>query len=149
MRFSLAVSALSLLSLAAANVQPGSVPFNKLFARADVTCASGDIICGETCIPESYTCCPDKLGGCNADEQCQMGDNDEYGCCPQGEICSGDGGAEFIDQKAGSSSSSSSTSSSSGGAATPDAKASDQVSGASGIRVGGMLVAVAAAAALL
>lgn len=142
MRFAIAVSTLSLLSLASANVQLGSVPFAKLFARADVTCESGDVACGDTCIPESYTCCPDKLGGCKADEECQMGDNDEYGCCPEGEICSGDGGAEFIDEKTESSSSSSDTS-----------KAEDDTSSSSGaasVKVAGSIfVAVAAAAALL
>jgi hypothetical protein len=146
MRFAITVSTLTFLTLASANVQLGSVPFNKLFARADVECDSGDVVCGETCIPESYTCCPDKLGGCKADEQCQMGDNDEYGCCPEGEICSGDGGAEFIDEKADgsrASSNSGSSGSSSGGA-------EDSSSGAASVKVAGsIVVAVAAAAALL
>lgn len=132
MRFAIAATTLSLLSLASANVQLGSVPFTKLFARADVTCESGDVACGDTCIPESYTCCPDKLGGCKADEECQMGENDEYGCCPEGEICSGNGGAEFIDEKAQGSTESSKT-----------------VSGAASLQVGSIVVAVAAVAALL
>jgi len=25
-----------------------------------------------------------------------MGDNGVYGCCPNGQVCSGDGGSEFI-----------------------------------------------------
>lgn len=142
MRFSLAVSTLSLLSLASANVQLGSMPFTKLFARNDVTCESGDVACGETCIPESYTCCPDRLGGCNADEQCQMGDNDEYGCCPEGEICSGDGGAEFIDERTNSTDSDSDSSNTS--------RVEDSDSGAASVKVvGSFVVAVAAAAALL
>lgn len=146
MRFTIAISTLSLISLATANVQLGSVPFTKLFARADVSCASGDVACGSTCIPESYTCCPDKLGGCQATEQCQMGDNKEYGCCPEGEICSGDGGAEFIDQKAGSGSNNSGSSSSTSG----DAKAADSSTGAGAVnKVGGLVIAVAAVAALL
>ena len=144
MRFTLAVSTLSLLSLAAANVQLGSIPFNKLVARADVACSSGDVVCGTTCIPESYTCCPDKLGGCKADEQCQMGDNKEYGCCPEGEICSGDGGAEFIDEKS-QSGGASSTSTGSSSQSTSVGKAS----GASSIKIGGAVVAIAAVAALL
>lgn len=142
MRFTISLATLSLLSLATANVQLGSMPFTKLFARAAVECESGDVLCGETCIPSTYTCCPDKLGGCNADEQCQMGDNDEYGCCPEGEICSGDGGAEFIDEKSGGSSSSSSST-------DGQAKASDNTSGAAAVKVGSIVVAVAAAAALL
>ncbi|ETN45286.1 uncharacterized protein HMPREF1541_09117 [Cyphellophora europaea CBS 101466] len=139
MRFAIALSTLSLLTIASANVELGSIPFNKLFARADVTCESGDVACGDTCIPESYTCCPDKLGGCQADEECQMGENDEYGCCPEGEICSGDGGAEFIDEKA---SSSSGTSGSAKGTDSSD-------SGASSVQIGSVVIAVAAAAALL
>ena len=137
MRFAIALSTLSLLSLASANVQLGSVPFTKLFAR-DVTCESGDVACGDTCIPESYTCCPDKLGGCKADEECQMGDNDEYGCCPEGEICSGDGGAEFIDEKAQSS-----------GGSSKSGDGDSSVSGAASMQIGSIVVAVAAAAALL
>ena len=145
MRFAIAISTLSLLSLASANVQLGSMPFNKLFARADVTCESGDVVCGETCIPESYTCCPDKLGGCKANEQCQMGDNKEYGCCPEGEICSGDGGAEFIDEKSDGSRASSSSNSGSSSSSN-----SEKASGAASVKVAGsIVVAVAAAAALL
>jgi hypothetical protein len=142
MRFLAAATTLSLLSLASANLQLGVTPISKLFAR-DVTCESGDVVCGDTCIPESYTCCPDKLGGCRATEVCQMGDNDEYGCCPQGEICSGDGGSEFIDEKSGSSSSSST-------GTTGDAKSNDSKGAATSVKVGGgLVIAVAAAAALL
>jgi hypothetical protein len=143
MRFSITLATASLLSLAAANVQLGAIPITKLFARADITCESGDIVCGETCIPESYTCCPDKLGGCKADELCQKGDNDEYGCCPEGEICSGDGGAEFIDEKA------STTSTASSSSATGSSSDEQKASGAGALRVGSVVVAVAAAVALL
>lgn len=30
-----------------------------------------------------------------------MGENGEYGCCPEGERCEGDGGSVFIDEKSG------------------------------------------------
>ncbi|KAL4898707.1 hypothetical protein BDV59DRAFT_167381 [Aspergillus ambiguus] len=57
-------------------------------------CSSSEDTCGIYCIPSSYTCCPDKSGGCAADEDCEMGDNGQYGCCPKGKICSGDGGSQ-------------------------------------------------------
>ncbi|KAL5363866.1 hypothetical protein BJX96DRAFT_178456 [Aspergillus floccosus] len=57
-------------------------------------CSASEDTCGIYCIPSSYTCCPDKSGGCAADEYCAMGDNNEYGCCPEGETCTGDGGSQ-------------------------------------------------------
>lgn len=57
------------------------------------TCPSGDKVCGtSSCIPLSYTCCPSGDGGCPAGYDCEKGDNGEYGCCPVGKNCSGDGG---------------------------------------------------------
>jgi hypothetical protein len=55
----------------------------------------GVTACGSeyNCIPDSYTCCPDGSGGCPPTEYCGVGSNGKYGCCPNGEICSGDGGA--------------------------------------------------------
>ncbi|KAK4167003.1 hypothetical protein QBC43DRAFT_298176 [Cladorrhinum sp. PSN259] len=49
--------------------------------------------CGDGCIPLSYECCPDLKGGCPATDYCSLGDNGDYGCCEDGEMCSGDGGA--------------------------------------------------------
>ncbi|RMZ85787.1 hypothetical protein DV737_g348, partial [Chaetothyriales sp. CBS 132003] len=66
-----------------------------LFART-ISCESGDEVCGQTCIPSSYTCCPSGDGGCPADTVCQTGDNGLYGCCPTGDICQGPGGAQWI-----------------------------------------------------
>ncbi|KIW11572.1 hypothetical protein PV08_10873 [Exophiala spinifera] len=60
------------------------------------SCESTDKPCGAYCIPSDYTCCPDLEGGCAATSTCQLGDNDVYGCCPDGDTCSGDGGAEFL-----------------------------------------------------
>ncbi|KAH7169589.1 hypothetical protein DER46DRAFT_499800 [Fusarium sp. MPI-SDFR-AT-0072] len=45
--------------------------------------------CGVGCIPTSWSCCPDKKGGCPSRDYCSLGSNDEYGCCLKGEICSG------------------------------------------------------------
>ncbi|OBT63499.1 hypothetical protein VE03_08103 [Pseudogymnoascus sp. 23342-1-I1] len=53
--------------------------------------SSTDIACGLLCLPSTYTCCPDKLGGCPAGEGCVKGDNGVYGCCADGGKCSGDG----------------------------------------------------------
>ncbi|KAH6898257.1 hypothetical protein B0T10DRAFT_601251 [Thelonectria olida] len=59
-----------------------------------VPCADqGKKDCGSGCIDASWTCCPDGAGGCPADESCSMGTNGEYGCCPDGETCAGEGGA--------------------------------------------------------
>jgi hypothetical protein len=80
-------------------------------------CASGDKVCGEVCIPSTYTCCPDLEGGCAANTVCQKGGNGVYGCCPSGNTCTGDGGAEYLDDASSSSDSSSTSTSSSGSAA--------------------------------
>jgi hypothetical protein len=61
-------------------------------------CESGDKVCGAFCIPGTYTCCPDLEGGCSTSKSvCQEGDDGVYGCCPIGETCTGNGGAEFLD----------------------------------------------------
>jgi hypothetical protein len=57
----------------------------------DISGASTDFSCGDLCLPHSYTCCPDKLGGCPQDASCVKGDNGVYGCCPEGGKCTGDG----------------------------------------------------------
>lgn len=57
------------------------------------SCPSDYKECGIYCIDDTYTCCPDLQGGCAASDYCTLGDNGEYGCCEDGEICTGDGGA--------------------------------------------------------
>jgi hypothetical protein len=52
--------------------------------------------CGSGCIDLSWTCCPDGSGGCPASQYCELGSNNQYGCCPIGEICTGSGGASTI-----------------------------------------------------
>lgn len=58
------------------------------------SCSSGYKVCGTGCILNSYTCCPDQAGGCPSNEYCVLGTNGQYGCCPDGETCVGDGGVE-------------------------------------------------------
>ncbi|KIW88839.1 uncharacterized protein Z519_10323 [Cladophialophora bantiana CBS 173.52] len=72
-------------------------------------CDTGDKVCGVFCIPSDYTCCPDLEGGCPSKSVCQKGDNGVYGCCPVGDTCTGDGGAEFLDGDGSASSTSTST----------------------------------------
>jgi hypothetical protein len=68
-----------------------------LFSRQELSCATENMKdCGTGCIPFSYTCCPDGSGGCPVTAVCVLADNDEYGCCPIGETCSGDGGVTTI-----------------------------------------------------
>jgi hypothetical protein len=64
----------------------------------ELSCAeSGMKDCGTDCIPITYTCCPSGAGGCpTATTECQLMDNGEYGCCPIGETCVGDGGVNTI-----------------------------------------------------
>jgi hypothetical protein len=109
------------------------------------SCASGDKACGAFCIPGTYTCCPDLGGGCPSNAVCQEGDNGVYGCCPDGDTCSGDGGAEFLDE------SSSSTATSSAGTSV-ETKTASSTNGAQAIKLSqGLSLAVVAAgiAALL
>ncbi|KAK0672112.1 hypothetical protein QBC41DRAFT_314236 [Cercophora samala] len=49
--------------------------------------------CGDGCVPVEYTCCPTEEGACAPGFDCQLGDNDEYGCCPEGQECVGNGGS--------------------------------------------------------
>ncbi|KAH8176503.1 hypothetical protein LIA77_04921 [Sarocladium implicatum] len=53
----------------------------------------GEKDCGNVCIPLSYTCCPNRAGGCGLGFYCDATGGGEYGCCPLGEICTGPGGA--------------------------------------------------------
>ena len=70
---------------------------NALFARqnsVELPCsAQGEKDCGSGCIPLSYTCCPDRAGGCPASEYCDLTANGKYGCCSLGRTCRGNGGA--------------------------------------------------------
>ncbi|KAJ6446780.1 60S ribosomal protein L40 [Purpureocillium lavendulum] len=62
-----------------------------VFARQQASCSDiGEKPCGDGCVPLTYTCCPDKKGGCPVTSVCQLADNGVYGCCPIGRTCSGD-----------------------------------------------------------
>lgn len=104
------------------------------------SCDSGDQACGEFCIPANYTCCPDLEGGCSATSVCQKGENGVYGCCPKGDTCSGDGGAEYMK---GSGSTSTSTA-----AVSPATKTSTSTSGAQPVVLSQGLAFMAVAAGL-
>ena len=64
-----------------------------------------------------------------------MGDNDVYGCCPVGDICTGNGGSQFIDEKIGGS-----DTGDGGGSPSGDSNGASR----SGKVGGGLLVAVGA-----
>jgi hypothetical protein len=87
-----------ILAAAFAAVEAGS--FSPVLRRqlVELSCAeSGEKDCGDLCIPLDYTCCPSGDGGCpTATSVCQLGDNGEYGCCPLGETCAGDGGSNTL-----------------------------------------------------
>ncbi|VBB80698.1 Putative protein of unknown function [Podospora comata] len=53
----------------------------------------GQQTCGDGCVPLEYSCCPTEEGACAAGFKCQIGDNDKYGCCPEGQTCVGNGGS--------------------------------------------------------
>jgi hypothetical protein len=80
----------------------------------------------------------------HASQRCQKGDNDEYGCCPEGEICTGDGGAEFIDESTDSNKASSNS-----GSNSSDSDSSENAAGSLNVGSGFVVVVAAAAAAAL
>ncbi|KAF4965911.1 hypothetical protein FZEAL_10719 [Fusarium zealandicum] len=49
--------------------------------------------CGSGCIQQDWTCCPSRAGGCPPTAFCDVGTNGQYGCCPTGSVCDGNGGA--------------------------------------------------------
>jgi hypothetical protein len=64
-----------------------------LLRRQTALCSSrGRKACGTGCISLSDTCCPSGAGGCPIGTYCDLTPNGEYGCCPNGEICTGPGG---------------------------------------------------------
>jgi hypothetical protein len=73
-----------------------SSPSSPLYSRqlVPIPCSEqGEKDCGTGCIPLTYTCCPDRAGGCPASAVCWLGTNGRYGCCPLGLVCDGPGGA--------------------------------------------------------
>ncbi|KAL2213126.1 hypothetical protein CC79DRAFT_1315974 [Sarocladium strictum] len=78
-----ASSTLTLAALNPLSKRQSQIPCEDLFLES----------CGNVCIDLTDTCCPDGSGGCPLGSNCEIGDNGEYGCCPIGENCVGDGGA--------------------------------------------------------
>ncbi|KAF5661913.1 gpi anchored serine-threonine rich protein [Fusarium heterosporum] len=82
-------------SVALAQVQY-SPSFPILVARqqvVEVPCAEQNLKdCGTGCIQTDWTCCPSQAGGCPPTAYCEVGTNQQYGCCPNGSVCNGDGG---------------------------------------------------------
>jgi hypothetical protein len=64
--------------------------FGREMARG--ICESGELVCGTGCIATTDTCCPDGSGSCPASKYCELGANNQYGCCPIGKVCYGNGG---------------------------------------------------------
>lgn len=83
--------ALALFAATAASEPLAVAQRPALHARQD-SCGLAMSECGDGCIPIGYTCCPGGEGGCGLAETCVLGSNDEYGCCPIGRRCIGEGG---------------------------------------------------------
>lgn len=90
--------ALALLAAAAAadKLKPVTPPVPPTLQKRQLSCGIAEEDCGIGCIPLGWTCCPDGSGGCGILETCVMGTNDEYGCCPIGARCVGEGGVTEI-----------------------------------------------------
>ncbi|KAI5465368.1 hypothetical protein BGZ63DRAFT_399843 [Mariannaea sp. PMI_226] len=86
---------LLLITLAATRAYAGISP--ALLAEREIVKVpcneEGQKDCGDGCIDLTWTCCPDGSGGCPSTEYCVLGSNGQYGCCPKGETCQGNGGA--------------------------------------------------------
>ncbi|KAL2010813.1 hypothetical protein VTN00DRAFT_3531 [Thermoascus crustaceus] len=102
------------------------------FSSDSTGCGSFEKVCGNYCIKATYTCCPDKQGGCSLDETCQLGDNGQYGCCPIGSTCTGDGGSRQDDDS--DSDSDSDSGSGNGGSSSDSDSDSSGDSGVAGLR---------------
>ncbi|KAK1981395.1 hypothetical protein LZ30DRAFT_782087 [Colletotrichum cereale] len=88
---------LLILALTATALAADASPvFNKR-QTVPVPCSeSGRKACGDGCVPLTYTCCPDQLGGCPLSSTCWLGTNGAYGCCPIGRRCTGPGGVDTL-----------------------------------------------------
>lgn len=69
-----------------------------IFPRAGTQVACSELgrkDCGQICIDQTATCCPNQQGGCPASAVCVLGSNGQYGCCPVGQTCQGPGGSDI------------------------------------------------------
>ena len=89
---------LALLSAIATadTLKPVTPPAPPTLEKRQLSCGIAQEDCGTGCIPLGWTCCPDGSGGCGILETCVLGTNDEYGCCPVGRRCVGEGGVTSI-----------------------------------------------------
>ncbi|CAG7559175.1 unnamed protein product [Fusarium equiseti] len=70
-----------------------SFPLLAVRQVVEVPCADQGLKdCGTGCIQEDWTCCPSQAGGCPPTAYCEVGTNAQYGCCPNGSVCNGEGG---------------------------------------------------------
>ncbi|RBA17792.1 hypothetical protein FPRO05_11507 [Fusarium proliferatum] len=84
--------ALSATGVLAVQYSP-SFPLLAVRQVVEVPCADQNLKdCGTGCIQMDWTCCPSRAGGCPPTAYCEVGTNQQYGCCPNGSVCSGEGG---------------------------------------------------------
>ncbi|RKL17877.1 hypothetical protein BFJ68_g4142 [Fusarium oxysporum] len=84
--------ALSATGILAVQYSP-SFPLLAVRQVVEVPCADQNLKdCGTGCIQLDWTCCPSRAGGCPPTAYCEVGTNQQYGCCPNGSICNGEGG---------------------------------------------------------
>jgi len=84
--------ALSATGVLAVQYSP-SFPLLAVRQVVEVPCADQNLKdCGTGCIQLDWTCCPSRAGGCPPTAYCEVGTNQQYGCCPNGSICNGEGG---------------------------------------------------------
>ncbi|SPO03259.1 uncharacterized protein DNG_05941 [Cephalotrichum gorgonifer] len=110
------------VSLNPAGFIAASKPAPVVKRQDDGQCGFMQIECGIGCIPSTWTCCPSGAGGCGILEKCQLGSNGEYGCCPIGKTCIGEGGVTTDDSLGGSTPQ---TTRGSGGGSLPDPTPTD------------------------
>ncbi|RGP67061.1 gpi anchored serine-threonine rich [Fusarium longipes] len=70
-----------------------SFPLLSVRQVVEVPCSEQNLKdCGTGCIQQDWTCCPSQKGGCPPTAYCDVGTNAQYGCCPNGSVCNGEGG---------------------------------------------------------
>lgn len=53
-------------------------------------CPTSQSQCGNLCIDATYSCCPGETVICLPGQYCVLAENNEYGCCNDGDVCTGD-----------------------------------------------------------
>lgn len=89
--------ALSATSVVAVGVGMSSPSFLVPRQLVKIPCAEEGLAdCGQGCIDIGWSCCPSQDRGCPPTSYCVLGSNGEYGCCDNGKICVGEGGASTL-----------------------------------------------------